>query len=88
MALKVTVENDAFPKDHEFEIRGLGLFTNGKARTITEEEEQAFVALNEKSVKDAVKGSNYIKVEGTSEVKVSEVVVETSDTTTEEGGES
>jgi hypothetical protein len=87
MALKVTVENAAFPKDHEFEVRGLGLFVNGKTRTITEEEEQTFVSLNGESVKDATKDSEYIKVEGTSEVKVSEVVVETSNTTTE-GGES
>lgn len=69
MSLKVTVTNDDFPKDHEFEIRGLGLFTNGKSRAVTEEEEAAFVAEHGEGVREKLKGSENVKVEGTTEVK-------------------
>jgi hypothetical protein len=88
MALKVTVTNSDFPDDHEFEVRGLGLFTNGKSRSVTEEEEAAYVALNGVSVRDGTKESEYLKVEGTAEVKAPEPAEEEEESTEDKGGES
>jgi hypothetical protein len=88
MALKVTVTNSDFPEDYEFEVRGLGLFTNGKSRSVTEDEEAAYIGLNGVSVRDGTKGSENIKVEGTAEVKAPEPVEEEEAPTEDKGGES
>jgi len=74
MSLKITLENDSFPRGTEFDIRGLGLFKNGSARTLSKEDEEAFVSYTGQSVKDFFKGNQNIKVEGTSEVRVTDVV--------------
>lgn len=63
MARKVTVTNDAFPKEAEFEIRGLGLFTNGKPKEVTAEQEAAFESIQGKKLDES---AEYIKVEGSS----------------------
>lgn len=63
MGRKVTVTNDAFPKEAEFEIRGLGLFTNGKPKEVTAEQEAAYAEINGRPLDDS---AEYIKVEGTS----------------------
>jgi hypothetical protein len=81
--LKVKIDNPDFPKDHVFGIEGLGLFENGKERTVSEEQEQAFVdsrrtitvddegkeTIHELSVKEALKNDPNITVEGTTEAK-------------------
>lgn len=69
MAYKVTYTHDDFPKDHEFEIRGLGLFINGKAKEIDEEQEIVFISETRKTIKDAFDGDENITVEGTTEVR-------------------
>ena len=69
MAYKLTYTSDLFPKDYEFGIPGIdGLFTNGKTKTLTAEDEQQFLSRNEVSLKDSVKGDGNYKLEGTSEL--------------------
>ena len=79
MALKVKINNPNFPKDHVLSIDGLGLFENGKERTISEEEEQTFMdsrrtytlddkgkeTVHELTVKEALKNDVNITVEVT-----------------------
>lgn len=69
MSLKVTFKHPDFPSEAEFDVIGLGLFKNGQAKTLSEEEEAMFVSLNGESVRDRLKGNEMFKVEGTSEVK-------------------
>lgn len=73
MALKVTVTMPDFPDDYEFGINGLGLFQNGKAREITEEQELGYYNEFGLSVRDGTKDTEYIKVEGTALVKGSDL---------------
>lgn len=81
MALKVTVDNPAFPKGQEFDIRGLGIVVNGSATDITEEQERAYIAYTGKTVKDAFVDES-LKVEGTSEVKGGASAVNTGEVNT------
>ena len=69
MALTVTVLNEAFPKDHEFAIHGLGLFKNGESREVTEEEEIAFMVFHRQAVRDAFEGTEDVEIKGTTGVK-------------------
>lgn len=73
MSLKLTYTHPSFDKDEEFELTGIGLVQNGKTRTLSEDEERAAVARLGMPVKEAFKGNEQVKIEGTSEVKVSEV---------------
>jgi len=89
MSLTVKVTNKAFPDDHVFSISSMGNFTNGKAREITKEEEQAFVDERGIPVRDALSGEGF-DVSGTATAKVPESDEETATTTEKdkEGGES
>lgn len=90
MAYKITYEHPDFPKGHEFDMTGVGLVENGKARTLNHDEEVAFVSRNGMSVKDYFKGSEAVKLEGTTELKSSEAEnitgAEVSTTPAVEGG--
>lgn len=68
MALKVTLNDSAWPKDTEISVLGLGFFINGKSRDITSEEEETFFHSRGMTVRDALEGSDSFKVEGTSTV--------------------
>lgn len=68
MPLKVTYTNDNFDKDHEWDVPGLGIIQNGVPTTISKEQEEQFVLERRMTVKDAVGDSEYVKVEGTTEV--------------------
>lgn len=68
MSYSVKVDHPAFPSGHEFAIDGLGIFKNGSARKVTEEQELAYRDLTGNSVKDGLK-AGYIKIEGTTELK-------------------
>ena len=81
MPLKVSYKNDAFPKDYEFDVHGIGLVKNGGTITLDKEEEERAVSLLGMPVKDYVKGSADLSVEGTTELKAAEVETLT------EGGE-
>lgn len=73
MTLKLTWTHPDMPKGEEGEIRGVGLVKNGSSVTLNEEQERNAIAVLGMSVKDFFKDSEQVKVEGTSEVKVSEV---------------
>lgn len=82
MSLKVSYKNDAFPKDYEFEVYGIGLIKNGGSVTLSKDQEERAVTMVGMSVKDYVKDSADVSVEGTTELKANEV-----ETLTEGGGE-
>lgn len=69
MALSVKVQNDAYPADTEFEIMGLGVFTNGQEREVTEDQERAFVSMNQKSVEDALGQGDSVSFSGSSAIE-------------------
>jgi len=64
MAYEVTVSNDQFPEGHEFEVVGLGLFKNGEAREVTEDQEKQFVSLYGMSVADRVGEQDSVQISG------------------------
>lgn len=72
MPLKVSYENPAFPKDYEFDVHGIGLVKNGGSVTLSKEQEESAVAVLGMPLKDYAKGGT-VKVEGTTELKPSEV---------------
>jgi hypothetical protein len=96
MGLKVTYTHPAFPDDYEFDVYGVGLVTNGEAKELTAEEEQAAVGKLGMPVRDYLGESEDMKVEGTATVKAADIPpppeeVETTqviDPEEEEGGES
>ena len=69
MSLEVTVKNDQFPDDYEFDVRGLGLFKNGETRTVSDEEEAAFLAVHGRTVREAAGNSATVSVKGRATVK-------------------
>jgi hypothetical protein len=73
MGLKVTYEHPDFDKGHEFSVNGLGILKNGEATEISDEQERTFVATNQASVRDALKGNGAFTVEGTASVKESDL---------------
>jgi len=60
--MKLTVTHKAAPDDAEFAIAGLGLFVNGEGREVTEEQQDAFYAINGYPVDEIA--SEYIKIGG------------------------
>jgi hypothetical protein len=64
MGLTVTFENKEYPDGFEFGVEGLGLFKNGEAREISEEEEKTYFAATGYSVKTGFSNSANVKVEG------------------------
>jgi hypothetical protein len=68
VAFSVTVQNDAYPDDQTFEVIGLGEFTNGQARDVTEEEERAFVSANQKPVDEAIGENQSVSVSGSTTI--------------------
>lgn len=69
MAFKITYKHPDFPNDWEFDVTGVGTMTNGKAKTLNEEEEAAFIVRNRVGVKEYFKGNEMVEVSGTTEVK-------------------
>jgi hypothetical protein len=67
--LSVTVANDAFPDDTKFEIVGLGEFTNGEAREVTEEQEKVFVSMYQMPVEEKVGESENVDISGTTTIE-------------------
>lgn len=80
MTLKVTITRPNYPADAEFDIRGLGMFKNGKEREITDEEEARYVARFNRTVREALGSSSNVSVKGRATAKA--------DDTGTEGGES
>ena len=64
MSLKVEFNNPDFPKGLEYDLGGF-LVPNGGSVELSEDQENAFVARHQKSVKDALKSSQ-VKVTGSS----------------------
>jgi hypothetical protein len=64
MALTVKVDHPDFPEGMEFGINGLGLFENGTAREVTEDEERNFAAENQVGAGDVLGQSAYLDVSG------------------------
>jgi hypothetical protein len=65
MALTVKVDHPDYSEGTEFGINGLGLFKNGEAREITEEEERAYASYAQVGAGDMLKQSDYLEVSGT-----------------------
>lgn len=74
MALKLTIDHSAFPKGHQFEIRGIGTVLNGETVTLTAEQEADYVRETGKLVQDGIESGGDVKVTGTPEVKSVESV--------------
>jgi hypothetical protein len=68
--MKLTVTHANAPSDAEFAIAGLGLFTNGESRDVTEEQQEAFFAINGYKVEEIK--SEYIKLGGKATLKAAE----------------
>lgn len=64
MSLTAKYTNDAFPSDQEFGLEGVGVFVNGQAREVTEDEERAFVASNRTTFEEWVKDNESWEVSG------------------------
>lgn len=84
MALKLKVENTAFPKDHEFSVEGLGIFENGKEREVFAEQEQAFEDARGITLKEAFAEDEMFTLSGD---KAKKAPVEEETATVDEGGE-
>jgi hypothetical protein len=69
LALEITVSNDMYPEDHTFEVMGLGEFTNGESRELTEDQEKSFVSLYQMSVADRVGENESVAVSGSSAIE-------------------
>lgn len=69
MGYTVTYTNEAFPDDREFDVRGLGLLTNGVPFTVSEDQERNFILENRQTLEDALGGNEDYKIEGSTEVK-------------------
>ena len=65
MAYKMEANDPQFPKGTEFDCDGI-LVENGSSVTLTEEQERAFYARNQRSVKDVYDHSEIIKLSGSS----------------------
>lgn len=63
----VTYTNEAFPDDHEFEIRGLGVLTNGVPLTIDKETEQRFITETRTTLDAALGDNSSVNLSGTTE---------------------
>jgi len=70
VGVTVAMSHPAFPDGTEFGINHLGVVPNGGSLEVPEENEQAFVNANDKSVADAFEGSEVVTVSGTSDVEV------------------
>lgn len=90
MSLSIKINNEDFPADHKFSIDGLGVFENGKAREVTNEEEQAFVTERGIAVRDAFTSDSNVEISGTATAKVPKAEETTTGAAAEEekGGES
>lgn len=82
MALTVKVQNDAYPADTTFEIVGLGEFTNGEEREVSEGQEKVFVSMNQMPVEEKVGEDANVSISGSTSIEnIDEVLgVDISDT--------
>jgi len=67
--LSVTVTVPDFPDDYEFGVNGMGVFTNGQARELSQDEEMGYYNEYGQSVKNGTADTPSIKVSGTALVK-------------------
>jgi hypothetical protein len=72
VALKLSFHDPAFPKDKEVDLGGV-LVKNGGSVTLSENQETTLVSRHGMSVKDYFKGSEMVKVEGTTELSAKEL---------------
>lgn len=77
MALTVKVENDAYSGDTIFEIVGLGAFTNGEEREVTEQQEKAFVSMYQAPAEETIGEDGNVTVSGSSSIENMEEVLGT-----------
>lgn len=97
MAIEVSINHPAFPKDTPFGIADLGIIPNGGSLSIDEDMERSFVASRQMPLKEAFENSDTLKVKGSSTLKGKEaselIATHVSDNIVapeneEEGGES
>jgi hypothetical protein len=72
MAYKLEVDHPDFPKDFPFDLDGI-LVKNKGSRTLTEDEEQAFLAKNRRTVKEVYGHSTIVKITGSTELSSKEL---------------
>lgn len=72
MAYKLELNHPDFPKDFEFDLDGI-LVKNKSSKTLTADEEQAFLAKNRKTVKEIYGHSDIVKLTGSTELSKSNV---------------
>jgi hypothetical protein len=73
MSLSMTYKNKAYPDGETLEVFGVA-FENGKSKTLTEQEESRMVQLVGGDPVKHFKDSEQMKVSGSLNVKVSDVV--------------
>lgn len=73
MAYKITYNHPAYDKDHEFDIRGIGIIKNGDSVTLDDEAETTFIQLTGMTVKDKLGNDEHFHVDGSSSLKKSDV---------------
>jgi hypothetical protein len=64
MALEVTYYNQDFPDGKPFAIAGLGSFPNGETVELTKEQEETFLAVKGKTVREALGKSANVTIKG------------------------
>jgi ABC-type tungstate transport system permease subunit len=62
--MKLTVNYPNLPKGAEVQIGGIGNVKNGEEVELTDRQQVDFLAVHNKKVEDAFKGSKYVKVVG------------------------
>lgn len=75
MALSIKVQNDTYPDDVVFEVVGLGAFTNGEQRELTEDQERAYVSMYQMPVTEGIGENANVAVSGSPVVENIEDVV-------------
>lgn len=62
--LTVTIDFPQYPPGHEIGVQGLGVVKNGESIEVGEEQEQAFLSVQGRTVKTAFEGAEGVTVEG------------------------
>jgi hypothetical protein len=81
MGYKLELDHPDYEKGVEVDFGGVAV-ENGGSKTLTEEDEQRVVATHGKPLKDALGGSKFLKISGSSDMKKADV-----EALTEGGGE-
>jgi hypothetical protein len=69
VTINIKVGNDVYPDDYVFEVIGLGAFTNGEERELSEDEERSFVSMYQMPVIERIGENANVSVSGSPTVE-------------------